>query len=140
MILVRLHKHRRFQIVLVIPEKKSFPRMASVLEQVATEIRHLQRTEVLEVEEGFAKGQKGSSAMPHKKNPVLSENLCGLARVVRCNSLAAMENIPLWHERDISHSSAERIIFPDSLILVDFMLASIKSVVKNLVVNEKNML
>lgn len=119
---------------------QSLALIASVLEQFATEIRHLQRTEVLEVEEGFAKGQKGSSAMPHKKNPVLSENLCGLARVVRCNSLAAMENIPLWHERDISHSSAERIIFPDSLILVDFMLARFNSVVQNLVVHEKNML
>ena len=113
---------------------------ASVIEQFATEIRHLQRTEVLEAEEGFAKGQKGSSAMPHKKNPVLSENLCGLARVVRCNSIAAMENIPLWHERDISHSSAERIIFPDSLILVDFMLNRFNRIVQNLVVHEKNML
>lgn len=119
---------------------QSLALIASVLEQFATEIRHLQRTEVLEVEEGFTKGQKGSSAMPHKKNPVLSENLCGLARVVRCNSLAAMENIPLWHERDISHSSAERIIFPDSLILVDFMLARFNGVVQNLVVHEKNML
>ena len=114
--------------------------IASVIEQFATEIRHLQRTEVLEVEEGFAKGQKGSSAMPHKKNPVLSENLCGLARVVRSNSLAAMENINLWHERDISHSSAERIIFPDSLILVDFMLNRFANVLENLVIHEDNML
>lgn len=114
--------------------------IASVIEQFATEIRHLQRTEVLEVEEGFGKNQKGSSAMPHKKNPVLSENLCGLARVVRANSIVALENIPLWHERDISHSSAERIIFPDSLTLVDFMLNRFKSVVQNLVVHEKNML
>ena len=119
---------------------QSLALIATVLEQFATEIRHLQRTEVLEVEEGFAKGQKGSSAMPHKKNPVLSENLCGLARVVRCNSLAALENIPLWHERDISHSSAERIIFPDSLILVDFMLDRFNGIVQNLVVHEKNML
>ena len=119
---------------------QSLALIATVLEQFATEIRHLQRTEVLEVEEGFAKGQKGSSAMPHKKNPVLSENLCGLARVVRCNSLAALENIPLWHERDISHSSAERIIFPDSLILVDFMLNRFNGIVQNLVVHEKNML
>ena len=119
---------------------QSLALIASVIEQFATEIRHLQRTEVLEVEEGFAKGQKGSSAMPHKKNPVLSENLCGLARVVRCNSLAALENIPLWHERDISHSSAERIIFPDSLILVDFMLNRMKEIVTNLVVHEKNMI
>ena len=119
---------------------QSLALIASVIEQFATEIRHLQRTEVLEVEEGFAKGQKGSSAMPHKKNPVLSENLCGLARVVRSNSLAAMENINLWHERDISHSSAERIIFPDSLILVDFMLNRFENIVRNLVVHEKSML
>ena len=119
---------------------QSLALIASVLEQFATEIRHLQRTEVLEVEEGFAKGQKGSSAMPHKKNPVLSENLCGLARVVRANSLVAMENIPLWHERDISHSSAERIIFPDSLTLVDFMLDRFNGIVENLVVHEDNML
>lgn len=119
---------------------QSLALIASVIEQFATEIRHLQRTEVLEVEEGFAKGQKGSSAMPHKKNPVLSENLCGLARVVRSNSLAAMENIPLWHERDISHSSAERIIFPDSLILVDFMLNRFKNIVENLNVHPDNML
>ena len=100
--------------------------IASLIEQFATEIRHLQKTEVREVEEGFAKGQKGSSAMPHKKNPILCENLCGLARVVRSNMLTAFENINLWHERDISHSSAERIIFPDSLILVDFMIARFK--------------
>ncbi len=119
---------------------QSLALIASVIEQFATEIRHLQRTEVLEVEEGFSKNQKGSSAMPHKKNPVLSENLCGLARVVRANSLVALENIPLWHERDISHSSAERIIFPDSLTLVDFMLNRFNGIVKNLVVHEKNML
>ncbi len=114
--------------------------IASLIEQFATEIRHLQKTEVREVEEGFGKGQKGSSAMPHKKNPVLCENLCGLARVVRSNMLAAFENINLWHERDISHSSAERIIFPDSLILVDFMLYRFKNVMDNLVVHEDNML
>lgn len=119
---------------------QSLALIASVIEQFATEIRHLQRTEVLEVEEGFGKKQKGSSAMPHKKNPVLSENLCGLARVVRANSIVALENIPLWHERDISHSSAERIIFPDSFTLVDFMLNRFNGVVKNLVVHEKNML
>lgn len=119
---------------------QSIALIASVIEQFATEIRHLQRTEVLEVEEGFGEKQKGSSAMPHKKNPVLSENLCGLARVVRANSIVALENIPLWHERDISHSSAERIIFPDSLTLVDFMLNRFNGVVKNLVVHEKNML
>lgn len=119
---------------------QSLALIASVIEQFATEIRHLQRTEVLEVEEGFGKNQKGSSAMPHKKNPVLSENLCGLARVVRANSIAAMEDIILWHERDISHSSTERIIFPDSLILVDFMLNRFNDIIKNLVVHEDNML
>jgi len=119
---------------------QSLALIASVIEQFATEIRHLQRTEVLEVEEGFTKGQKGSSAMPHKKNPVLSENLCGLARVVRANSYAAMENIPLWHERDISHSSAERIIFPDSLTLVDFMLNRFNSIMENIIVHKENML
>lgn len=119
---------------------QSLALIASVIEQFATEIRHLQRTEVLEVEEGFGKNQKGSSAMPHKKNPVLSENLCGLARVVRANSIAALENIPLWHERDISHSSAERIIFPDSLTLIDFMLSRFNGIVQNLNVHEKNML
>lgn len=119
---------------------QSLAMIATLIEQFSIEIRHLQRTEVLEVEEGFKKGQKGSSAMPHKKNPISSENLCGLARVVRSNSFAAMENIPLWHERDISHSSAERIIFPDSTILVDYMLNRFKNVVDNLVVHEKNML
>ena len=114
--------------------------IATVIEQFATEIRHLQRTEVLELEEGFTKGQKGSSAMPHKKNPVLSENLCGLSRVVRSNSAAALENVVLWHERDISHSSAERIIFPDSLTLVDFMLNRFNNIVENIVVHKDNML
>ena len=119
---------------------QSLSLIATVIEQFATEIRHLQKTEVLELEEGFSKGQKGSSAMPHKKNPVLSENLCGLSRVVRSNSVAAMENVALWHERDISHSSAERIIFPDSLTLVDFMLNRFNSVMENIVVHEDNML
>ncbi len=114
--------------------------IASVIEQAAVELRHLQKTEVLEVEEGFSKGQKGSSAMPHKKNPISAENLSGLARVVRSNSIAAMENIPLWHERDISHSSAERIIFPDSTILIDYMLSRLEGVIKNLVVHKDNML
>ena len=114
--------------------------IASVIEQVAVELRHLQRTEVLEVEEGFSKGQKGSSAMPHKKNPISAENLSGLARVVRSNSIAAMENIPLWHERDISHSSVERIIFPDSSILIDYMLSRLESTIKNLVIHKDNML
>ena len=114
--------------------------IASLIEKYATEIRHLQKTEVREVEEGFSSHQKGSSAMPHKKNPVLCENLCGLARVVRSNMFASFENINLWHERDISHSSAERIIFPDSLILADFMLHRFKNVMENLVVHEDNML
>ncbi|MCM1003976.1 MAG: adenylosuccinate lyase [Candidatus Gastranaerophilales bacterium] len=114
--------------------------ISGLIEQFATEIRHLQKTEVREVEEGFGKNQKGSSAMPHKKNPVLCENLCGLSRVVRSNMLTAFENINLWHERDISHSSAERIIFPDSLILVDFMIHRFKNVMENLVVHEDNML
>lgn len=118
----------------------SLAAIAAIIEQFATEIRHLQKTEVREVEEGFAKNQKGSSAMPHKKNPVLCENLCGLSRVVRSNMITAYENINLWHERDISHSSAERIIFPDSLILVDFMLNRFTGVLKNLVVHKENML
>jgi adenylosuccinate lyase len=113
--------------------------IAGSIEKVALEIRHLQRTEVREAEEFFAAGQKGSSAMPHKRNPVLSENLCGLARIVRANALAALENIPLWHERDISHSSAERVIFPDSNILLDFMLARLTGLVKNLLVYPEQM-
>ena len=113
--------------------------LASIIEQFATEIRHLQKTEVREVEEDFGAHQKGSSAMPHKKNPVLCENLCGLARVIRSNMVTAYENINLWHERDISHSSAERIIFPDSLILIDFMVHRFKGVMENLVVHEDNM-
>ncbi len=113
--------------------------IASTIEKIALEIRHLQRTEVLEVEEPFGKGQKGSSAMPHKKNPILSENVCGLARVVRSNVIAALENVALWHERDISHSSVERVIFPDSTILVDFMLKRIEGVIRGLKVNERRM-
>ena len=114
--------------------------IAGLIEKFATEIRHLMRTEVREVEEGFGANQKGSSAMPHKKNPVLCENLCGLARVVRSNMIASYENINLWHERDISHSSVERIIFPDSLILVDFMLNRFKGVMENLVIHGERML
>ena len=113
--------------------------LAASIEKIATEIRHLQRTEVLEVEEYFSEGQKGSSAMPHKRNPVASENLCGLARVVRANSLAAMENVALWHERDISHSSVERVIMPDSTILIDYMLARVTDVIKNLIVYPERM-
>jgi len=108
--------------------------LAGSIEKFATEIRHLQRTEVLEAEEPFTPGQKGSSAMPHKRNPIISENLCGLARLVRANSLAAMEDIALWHERDISHSSVERVIIPDSTILIDFMLARFTDLIAHLVV------
>ncbi len=113
--------------------------LAGTLEKISIEIRHLQRTEVLEAEESFEKGQKGSSAMPHKKNPIGSENISGLARLVRSNSLAAMENMALWHERDISHSSVERVIGPDSTILIDFMLHRLNRIVKNLVVYPKRM-
>jgi adenylosuccinate lyase len=113
--------------------------IASSLDKFATEIRHLQRTEVLEVEEYFEKGQKGSSAMPHKRNPIRSENVSGLARIIRANAMAALENVALWHERDISHSSAERIIIPDSCILMDFMLARITGVIDKLLVYPENM-
>lgn len=106
--------------------------IAASVEKIAVEIRHLQRTEVLEAEEPFAKGQKGSSAMPHKRNPVGCENLSGLARVVRTNALAALENVALWHERDISHSSVERIIIPDSTILVDYMLHRLNGILAGL--------
>ena len=114
--------------------------LAGTLEKIAIEIRHLQRTEVLEAEEPFKKGQKGSSAMPHKKNPIGSENISGLARLVRSNSLAAMENIALWHERDISHSSVERVIAPDSTILIDFMLHRLDQIVDGLIVHPDNMI
>jgi adenylosuccinate lyase len=109
------------------------------IDKFATEIRHLQKTEVLEVEEFFSKGQKGSSAMPHKRNPVISEQMCGLARVLRANSIAAMENVSLWHERDISHSSVERVIGPDSTILLHYMLRKMTGLVKNMIVYPKSM-
>jgi adenylosuccinate lyase len=112
--------------------------IASSIEKFTTEIRHLQKTETLELEEYFSSDQKGSSAMPHKKNPILSERLSGMARVIRGNALAAFENIPLWHERDISHSSVERIIIPDSTILMDYMLNQFKNLIDNLVINEDN--
>ncbi|MBW1945814.1 MAG: adenylosuccinate lyase, partial [Deltaproteobacteria bacterium] len=113
--------------------------LAGTLEKIAVEIRHLQRTEVLEAEEPFAKGQKGSSAMPHKKNPIGCENISGLARLVRSNCLAAMEDMALWHERDISHSSVERVIGPDSTILIDFMIHRLTRIVKDLVVYPDHM-
>ncbi|MGM0384088.1 MAG: adenylosuccinate lyase, partial [Thermodesulfobacteriota bacterium] len=110
--------------------------LAGSIEKIAIEIRHLQRTEVGEAEEPFTSGQKGSSAMPHKKNPIGSENLSGLARLVRSNSIAAMENIALWHERDISHSSVERVIAPDSTILIDYMVNRMIGIMRNLKVNK----
>ncbi len=113
--------------------------IASSAERLATEIRHLQRTEVLEAEEYFSSGQKGSSAMPHKRNPVLSENITGLARLVRSYVFPAMENIVLWHERDISHSSVERNIGPDATVTLDFLLNRLNGVVKNLVIHEDSM-
>src|SRR6202171_5595167 len=106
--------------------------IAATLEKIALEIRHLQRTEVREVEEPFGGEQRGSSAMPHKRNPVSCEQICGLARVVRANAGAALENVALWHERDISHSSVERIILPDSTILVDYMLARMTDIVSGM--------
>jgi len=113
--------------------------MGGTLEKMAVEIRHLQRTEVLEAEEYFSKGQKGSSAMPHKRNPIGAENISGLARILRANALAAMENICLWHERDISHSSVERIIGPDSTILMDYMLHRMNGILRNLCVYPEKM-
>ena len=109
------------------------------IERWATEFRHLQRTEVLEAEEFFAKGQKGSSAMPHKRNPITGERLTGLARVLRGNAIAALENVALWHERDISHSSVERIIFPDSCTLLDYMVATLTKLTDGLIVYPENM-
>lgn len=113
--------------------------IASSLEKIATEIRSLQRTEIYEVEEKFAIGQKGSSAMPHKRNPIICERVCGLSRVVRTNAIAAMENVNLWNERDISHSSAERIIIPDSNILIDYMLQKFTNLITNLNIYPEHM-
>jgi adenylosuccinate lyase len=113
--------------------------IASSIEKFATEIRNLQHTEILELEEGFSQGQKGSSAMPHKRNPITCERLCGLARLVRTNAQAALENMTLWHERDISHSSVERVIIPDSTILIDYMLIQFNRIMENLNVYPENM-
>jgi adenylosuccinate lyase len=113
--------------------------IASSIEKFATEIRSLQRTEILELEEGFSKGQKGSSAMPHKRNPITCERLCGMARLVRTNAQASLENVTLWHERDISHSSVERVIIPDSTIMVDYMLIQFNRIMENLLVYPENM-
>lgn len=125
-------RHAEFLSVLAV--------IGSSLEKFATEIRHLQRTEVLEAEEYFAKGQKGSSAMPHKRNPITCERIAGLSRVLRGNAVAGMENVALWHERDITHSSVERIIVPDSCILVDYMLTLLTDVLDRLIVYPENML
>lgn len=129
---IQRDRHAEFMMALAL--------IAATVEKIAIEIRHLQRTEVLEAEEPFTVGQKGSSAMPHKRNPVGCENLSGLARVVRSNSISAIENIALWHERDISHSSVERIIIPDSTILVDYMLNRLMGIIKDLQVYPERML
>ncbi|GMV52437.1 MAG: adenylosuccinate lyase [Chlorobi bacterium] len=123
---IQRDRHAEFMTTLAI--------IGTTLEKIGTEIRHLQRTEVREAEESFTKGQKGSSAMPHKKNPIVSERLCGLARVLRANALTALENNALWHERDISHSSVERITCPDSTIVLDYMISLATALIDNLVV------
>ena len=128
---VQRDRHAEFHTVLAL--------IASSIDRWATEFRHLQRTEVLEVEEYFSAGQKGSSAMPHKRNPITGEKLSGLARLVRSNAVAALENVALWHERDISHSSVERVIFPDSCVLVNYMLTLLRKLVDRLIVYPDNM-
>ena len=129
--IVQRDRHAEFMATLAVS--------ASSVDRWATEFRHLQRTEVLEVEEFFGEGQKGSSAMPHKRNPIMSERLSGLARVIRGNAVVALENVALWHERDISHSSAERIILPDSCILLDYMLVQLRELLKRLQVYPERM-
>ncbi len=129
---VQRDRHAEFLSVLAI--------IGSSLEKIAIEIRHLQRTEVLEAEEYFSKGQKGSSAMPHKRNPIVSERITGIARILRGNSVAALENVALWHERDISHSSVERVIIPDSCIALDYALGLTIKLVDNLIIYPENML
>ncbi len=130
--IIQRDRHAQFMTTLAI--------IGSTLEKIAVEVRHLQRTEVLEVEEYFSKGQKGSSAMPHKRNPIVSERITGLARILRGNSLSAMENVSLWHERDISHSSVERIVVPDSCIVLDYMLDQMIKLIANLIIYPDNML
>ena len=129
--IIQRDRHAEFMTVLAL--------IASSIDRWATEFRHLHRTEVLEVEEYFPAGQKGSSAMPHKRNPITGERLCGIARVIRGNAVAALENVALWHERDISHSSVERIILPDSTTLVDYMLVELRKLVEGLQVYPENM-
>ncbi len=128
---IQRDRHAQFMTTLAV--------IGSSIEKMATEIRNLQRTEILEVEEPFQKGQKGSSAMPHKRNPMMSERVAGLSRVLRGNALAALENVALWHERDLTHSSVERVIIPDSCILLDYMLQKFIGVVEGLVIYEDNM-
>ena len=129
--IVQRDRHAEFMTTLAV--------IGSSIDRWTTELRHLQRTEVLEVEEFFSEGQKGSSAMPHKRNPITSERLSGLARVIRGNAMVALENVALWHERDISHSSAERIILPDSCILLDYMLAKLREIIEKLQVYPERM-
>ena len=128
---IQRDRHAQFMTTLAV--------IASSLEKMATEIRNLQRTEILEAEEPFQKGQKGSSAMPHKRNPMMSERVAGLSRVLRGNALAALENVALWHERDLTHSSVERVIIPDSCVLLDYMLQKFIGVMEGLVIYEDNM-
>ena len=130
--IIQRDRHAQFMSTLAI--------IGSTLEKITTEIRHLQRTEVLEAEEYFSKGQKGSSAMPHKRNPIISERVSGLARILRGNSIAALENVSLWHERDISHSSVERVIIPDSCIALDYMLNLVTKLAENLIIYPENMI
>jgi adenylosuccinate lyase len=130
--IIQRDRHAQFMTTLAI--------IASSFEKMANEIRNLQRTEILEVEEPFRQGQKGSSAMPHKRNPMMSERVAGLARVVRGNAMAALENVALWHERDLTHSSVERIIIPDSCILLDYMLNKFTAVVSGLLIYEDHMM
>lgn len=129
---IQRDRHAEFMNVLAV--------IGATLEKISIEIRHLQRTEVLEAEEYFSKGQKGSSAMPHKRNPVISERITGLARILRSNAIAALENVALWHERDISHSSVERIIVPDSCIALNYMLDLMINLLKNLIIYPDNMI
>jgi len=130
--IIQRDRHAEFMTTLAV--------IGATLEKIAVEIRHLQRTEVLEAEEYFSKGQKGSSAMPHKRNPIVSERITGLARVLRSNAIAALEDVALWHERDISHSSVERIVVPDSCIALDYMLDLMVKLIKNLLIYPENML
>ncbi len=129
---IQRDRHAEFMTALAV--------IGATLEKISIEIRHLQRTEVLEAEEYFSKGQKGSSAMPHKRNPIISERITGLARILRSNSIAAIEDVALWHERDISHSSVERIIIPDSCIALDYMLDLMIRLTKNLIIYPENMI